>query len=63
MCTENNGPYLDGQPVKVPLGRWLSIRSVDAVENRAVAKDSVICHIVKDLKKGDCPPVLARKRR
>ncbi len=48
---------------KVPLGRWLSIRSVDAVENRAVAKDAEICHIVKDLKKGDCPPVLARKRR
>jgi hypothetical protein len=40
---------------KVPLGRWLSIRSVDAVENRAVAKDYDICCIVEPIRGDTCP--------
>jgi len=40
---------------KVPLGRWLSIRSVDAVENRAVAKDYDLCCIVEPIRGDTCP--------
>lgn len=47
---------------KVPLGRWLSIRSVDAVENRAVDQEGDICGIVQGLRKGDCPPRRVRRR-
>ncbi|MFN0037109.1 MAG: hypothetical protein ACKVUS_18795 [Saprospiraceae bacterium] len=47
---------------KVPLGRWLSIRSVDDMETRVDEMEGEICRVVQDFRKTPCPPVLARRR-